>query len=152
MRFDYLFENEEVKNNDIKLNHLICPCCGKQLRLIDSTKSEYLNDNDITINESLLTENKLSDYLLDIIETEAKNIFDNEIGTNEPETDIDGNIIDTEYGDRFIYVSKELKRVIKLKANAITNMLKNQGIEVSSFYIENELFSILKQYGYIGKR
>ena len=51
----------------------------------------------------------------------------------------------------FIYVNKELKKIIKMKANMISNIVKNQGIEVSPFYIENELFQTLKAYGYMGK-
>jgi hypothetical protein len=38
-----------------------------------------------------------------------------------------------------------------MKANMISNIVKHQGIEVSPFYIENELFQTLKAYGYMGK-
>ena len=70
--------------------------------------------------------------------------------SNVPEVDAGGNIVD-DYGERFIYVNKELKKIIKMKANMISNIVKNQGIEVSPFYIENELFQTLKAYGYMGK-
>lgn len=137
---------------DINLNKMICPCCGKKLCLTDSTKAEFIENNMITVSESTqLNENKLSDYLLGIIEDEAKNILADEFDVNEPETDDMGNIIG-DYTDRFIYVDKDLKKVIKLKAGAISNMLKHQGIEVSSFYIEDQLFQILKAYGYSGNQ
>jgi hypothetical protein len=34
-----------------------------------------------------------------------------------------------------------------MKANAIANMVKHKGIEVSPYYIENELFQALRLYG-----
>lgn len=136
---------------NISLDNLVCPCCGKKLRLIDSLKKEYENDDLITVNESILNENKLSDYLLGIIEEEAKNIYEDELESNEPETDAMGNI-SNEYNERFLYVSKDLKKIVKTKANMISNMVKHQGIVVSPFYIENELFNILKCYGYTGAR
>ena len=136
---------------NIDLDKLVCPCCGKKLRLIDSMKKEYEGDDLIKVNESVLTENKLSDYLLGIIEDEARAIYEDEVETNEPETDEMGNIVG-EYGERFLYVNKELKKIVKMKANAISNMVKHQGIEVSPFYVENELFQMLKCYGYTGER
>lgn len=147
-------DNNEVldHSHDINLNSLVCPCCGKKMRLFDSTKAEFIDNNMITVNESTtLNENKLADYLLEIIEDEARNIFADEVETNEPEVDSMGNIVG-DYGERFLYVNKDLKKIVKLKANAISNMVKHQGIEVSPFYIENELFQILKAYGYSGER
>ena len=135
----------------IGLDKLVCPCCGKKLHLIDSTKKEYEGDDLIKVNESILKENKLADYLLGIIEEEARAIYEDELETNEPETDVMGNIVG-EYGERFLYVNKELKKIVKMKANAISNMVKHQGIEVSPFYVENELFQMLKCYGYTGER
>ena len=136
---------------NISLDNLVCPCCGKKLHLIDSMKQEYEGDDLVKVNESVLNENKLADYLLKIIEDEAKAIYEDELDTNEPETDSMGNIVG-EYGERFLYVNKDLKKIVKMKANAIANMVKHQGIEVSPFYIENEIFQILKFYGYAGKR
>ena len=78
-------------------------------------------------------------------------MYQDELETNEPETDEMGNIIG-EYGERFLYVNKDLKKIVKMKANAISNMVKHQGIEVSPFYVENELFQMLKCYGYTGER
>ncbi len=135
----------------IGLDKLVCPCCGKRLHLIDSAKKEYEGDDLIKVNESILKENKLADYLLGIIEEEARAIYEDELETNEPETDAMGNIVG-EYGERFLYVNKELKKIVKMKANAISNMVKHQGIEVSPFYVENELFQMLKCYGYTGER
>lgn len=135
----------------IGLDKLVCPCCGKKLHLVDSTKKEYEGDDLIKVNESILKENKLADYLLGIIEEEARAIYEDELETNEPETDAMGNIVG-EYGERFLYVNKELKKIVKMKANAISNMVKHQGIEVSPFYVENELFQMLKCYGYTGER
>ena len=89
--------------------------------------------------------------ILGIIEDEARAIYEDEVETNEPETDEMGNIVG-EYGERFLYVNKELKKIVKMKANAISNMVKHQGIEVSPFYVENELFQMLKCYGYTGER
>lgn len=131
----------------IKLDSMVCPCCGKRLRLVDSSKNEYDGDDLYTVNESSLNENKLADYLLDIIETEARNIYEDELESNVPDTDNMGNIIG-DYGERFLYVNKELKKIIKTKANMISNMVKNQGIVVSPFYIENELFQYIKRYGF----
>ena len=128
----------------------VCPCCGKRVRLVDSSKSGFNGDDDFTVNESTMNENKLSDYLIGIIETEARNIFEDEIDTEEPETDSMGNIVD-DYGERFLYVPKSLKKIIKTKANMISNLVKQQGIVVSPFYVENEIFQCLKMYGY-GKR
>ena len=136
---------------NVSLDKLVCPCCGKKLHLVDSMKKEYEGDDLIKVNESMLTENKLADYLLGIIEEEARAIYQDEIETNEPETDEMGNIIG-EYGERFLYVNKDLKKIVKMKANAISNMVKHQGIEVSPFYVENELFQMLKCYGYTGER
>lgn len=136
----------------IGIDKLICPCCGKKLRLVDSSKNEFDGDDLYTVNESYsLNENKLADYLLEIIEAEAKDIFEAELETNTPEIDNMGNIVD-DYGERFLYVSKDLKKIIKMKANAISNMVKAQGISVSPYYIENELFQAIKSYGNIGKR
>ena len=151
MNFRYyqnLFEDNNVPGDsyDIKTDNLVCPCCGKKLNLIDSTKQEYTNDDIIKVNESMLNENKLADYLLTIIEDEAKSIFEDELETEEPETDSMGNIVN-EYGERFLYVNKELKKIVKMKANAIANMVKHKGIEVSPYYIENELFQALRFYG-----
>lgn len=151
MNFRYyqnLFEDNNVPGDsyDIKTNNLVCPCCGKKLNLIDSTKQEYTNDDIIKVNESMLNENKLADYLLTIIEDEAKSIFEDELETEEPETDSMGNIVN-DYGERFLYVNKELKKIVKMKANAIANMVKHKGIEVSPYYIENELFQALRLYG-----
>jgi len=150
------FNNYDTDNVDqgaynVSLDNLVCPCCGKKLHLVDSKKKEYEGDDLIKVNESILTENKLADYLLGIIEEEARAIFEDELETNEPETDETGNIVG-EYGERFLYVNKDLKKIVKMKANAISNMVKHQGIEVSPFYVENELFQLLKCYGYMGKR
>lgn len=151
MNFRYyqnLFEDNNVPGDsyDIKTDNLVCPCCGKKLNLIDSTKQEYTNDDIIKVNESMLNENKLAYYLLTIIEDEAKSIFEDELETEEPETDSMGNIVN-DYGERFLYVNKELKKIVKMKANAIANMVKHKGIEVSPYYIENELFQALRLYG-----
>ena len=150
----YMNLNAPVINSDKKLplDTMICPCCGKQLRLVDSSKNMFDGDDLYTVNEAMsLNENKLSDYLLSIIEEEARSIVEDEFDVETPETDDSGNIIN-DYGERFLYVSKELKKVIKMKANAISNMIKHQGIDVSPFYIENELFQTIKTYGNIGKR
>lgn len=139
-------------DKQIGIDRLICPCCGKKLRLVDSSKNEFDGDDLLTVNESTrLNENKLADYLLEIIEAEAKDIFEAELETNVPETDTMGNIVD-DYGERFLYVSRDLKKIIKMKANAISNMVKAQGISVSPYYIENELFQVIKSYANIGKR
>ena len=87
---------------NVSLDKLVCPCCGKKLHLVDSMKKEYEGDDLIKVNESVLTENKLSDYLLGIIEEEARAIYEDELETNEPETDEMGNIVG-EYGERFLY-------------------------------------------------
>ena len=140
------------QDNKISIDRLVCPCCGKKLKLVDSSKNEFDGDDLLTVNESVrLNENKLADYLLEIIEAEAKDIFEAELETNIPETDTMGNIVD-DYGERFLYVSKELKKIIKMKANAISNMVKAQGISVSPYYIENELFQAIKSYANIGKQ
>lgn len=140
-----------VDGHDINIDNLVCPCCGKKLRLMDSTKKEFEGDDLIPVNESILNENKLSDYLLDIIESEARAIYEDELESNEPETDAMGNIVG-DYNERFLYLSKDLKKIIKMKANAISNMVRHQGIEVTPYYIENELYDYLKYYGYAGKR
>ena len=138
-------------DKSIKIDSMVCPCCGKPVRLVDSSKNEFEGDDLYTIKESRsINENKLADYLLEIIETEARNIYEDELESNEPEVDDAGNIVN-DYGERFIYVNKELKKIIKMKANMISNIAKHQGIEVSPFYIENELFQSLKAYGYMGK-
>ena len=134
-------------DSTIKLDSMVCPCCGKKLRLVDSSKNEFDDDDLYKVNESSLNENKLADYLLDIIETEARNIYEDELETNAPETDEMGNIIG-DYGERFLYVNKDLKKIIKTKANMISNMVKHQGIVVSPFYIETELFQNIKRYGF----
>ena len=146
--YQNLFEDNNVPGDsyDIKTDNLVCPCCGKKLNLIDSTKKEYTDNDIIKVNESMLNENKLADYLLGVIEDEARSIFEDELDTNEPETDSMGNIIN-DYGERFLYVTKELKKIVKMKANAIANMVKTKGIEVSPFYIETELFEALRMYG-----
>lgn len=132
----------------IDINHMVCPCCGKNVKLIDSSQKQF-SENYIKVNtEDMLNENKLADYLLEIIESAAQEIYENEILTNVPETDSQGNITDPEYNDRFIYMDQKLKRVIKTRANAIANMVKTNGIDISPFYIENELFQYLKMYGY----
>lgn len=136
----------------IGIDKLICPCCGKKLKLVDSSKNEFDGDDLYSVTESYrLNENKLADYLLEIIEAEARDIFDAELETNAPETDNMGNIVD-DYGERFLYVSRDLKKIIKMKANAISNMVKAQGISVSPYYIENELFQAIKSYANIGKQ
>lgn len=140
-----------VDGHDINIDNLVCPCCGKKLRLTDSTKKEFEGDDLIPVNESILNENKLADYLLDIIESEARAIYEDELESNTPETDAMGNIVG-DYNERFLYLSKDLKKIIKMKANAISNMVRHQGIEVTPYYIENELYDFLKYYGYAGER
>ena len=136
----------------VKIDSMVCPCCGKRLRLVDSCKAGLDNEDAYTVTESTaLNENKLADYLLEIIEAEARNIYEDELESNAPEIDDGGNIVN-DYGERFISVSKELKKIIKMKANMISNLVKQQGIEISPYYIENELFQVLKTYGYIGKQ
>lgn len=135
------------KKYNLSLDDMQCPCCGNKLKLTDKSSKKF-NENLISIDENVLNENKLADYLLEIIETAAKEIYDDEILTELPETDGLGNIIDCDYNDRFIYANKNLKRIVKVKANAISNMVKNNGIDVSPFYIENELFQQLKFLGY----
>ncbi len=84
---------------------------------------------------------------MEIIENAAQNIYEDELETEEPLTDNMGNI-DPEYTERFKYVSNNLKKIVKMKANAISNMVKQNGIEISPFYIENEIFQLLKTYSY----
>lgn len=133
---------------DLDLDSMVCPCCGKKIRLVDSTAKKF-DENLITVStDGILNENKLSDYLLQIIEAAAQEIYTNEVLTDVPETDSQGTIVDPEYNDRFIYMDKKLKRIIKMKANAIANMVKDNGIDISPFYIESELFQCLKMYGY----
>lgn len=132
----------------IDINHMICPCCGKKIKLTDSSAKQF-DENYISIDDdNMLNENKLADYLLEIIENAAHEIYENEVLTDVPETDMNGNIVDPDYNDRFIYMDKKLKKVIKVRANAIANMVKANGIDISPFYIENELFQYLKMYGY----
>lgn len=132
----------------IDLDHMVCPCCGKQIKLVDSTTKKF-NENVIKCTENgVLNENKLADYLLEIIENAAQEIYENEILTDVPETDMQGNILDPDYNDRFVYMDKNLKKVVKVRANAIANMVKANGIDISPFYIESELFQYLKMYGY----
>lgn len=127
---------------------LHCPCCRVKLRLVDSSKQEFADDDLVDVSESTaINENKLSDYLLEIIENAAHNIYEDELETDQPEMDSMGNI-NPEYNDRFLYVTNNLKKIVKMKANAIANMVKQNGIEVSPFYIENEIFQILKSYSY----
>ena len=71
-----------VDGHDINIDNLVCPCCGKKLRLTDSTKKEFEGDDLIPVNESILNENKLADYLLDIIESEARAIYEDELESN----------------------------------------------------------------------
>lgn len=145
-------ELTDTSNDSVlKLDSMVCPCCGKKVRLVDSSKAEYDGDDIYEVNESRkLNENRLSDYVLEMVEAEARNIFENEIETNVPETDSMGNIVD-DYGERFMYVNKELKKIIKVKANMISNVLKHQGLSITPYYIENELFQAIKAYGY-GRR
>lgn len=131
----------------VTTDNLVCPCCRAKLNLIDSSKQEFEDEELVNVSESKLNENKLSDYLLDVIENAAKNIYADELETDIPETDNMGNII-PEYNERFRYVSDNLKKIVKTKANAIANMVKQNGIEVSPFYVENEIFQILKSYSY----
>lgn len=131
----------------IRTNNLVCPCCNSKLKLIDSSKQEFDDDTLVNVSECMLHENKLSDYLLEIIENAARNIYEDELDTEVPETDNMGNI-DPEYTERFKYVNNKLKKIVKMKANAISNMVKQSGIEVSPFYIENEIYQILKSYSY----
>jgi len=133
----------------VTTDNLVCPCCRAKLRLIDSTKQEFEDDDLVNVTESKhnMNENKISDYLLEIIEDAAQNIYKDELEVEEPTTDAMGNITD-DYNERFLYMSDSLKKIVKTKANAIANMVKQNGIEVSPFYIENELFSALKSYAY----
>lgn len=128
-------------------NNLVCPCCNKKLKLIDSSKQEFDDDSIVDVSESKLNENKLSDYLLEIIENAAQNIYEDEIESDTPDVDNMGNI-DPEYTERFKYISNNLKKIVKMKSNAIANMVKQNGIEISPFYIENEIYQILKSYSY----
>ncbi len=133
---------------NMNITKMVCPCCGKKMRLTDSSKEQF-DDDLVTVSESVnLNENKLADRLLEIIEAVAEEIYQNELETNVPETDYQGNIIDSEYGDRFLYMDKRLKDIIKVKANAISNMVKHEGIDIAPYYIETQLFQILKAYGY----
>lgn len=132
---------------NVDINHMVCPCCGKKVKLVDSSRKKF-DEKLILIADNLLNENKLADYLLDIIEQAANEIYEDEILTNVPDTDGQGNIVDPEYNSRFIYMDKKLKKVVKTRANAIANMVKENGIDISPFYVENELFQCLKTYGY----
>lgn len=131
----------------VATDDLHCPCCRAKLRLVDSSKQEFADDDIVQVAESTMNENKLSDFLLEIIENAARNIYEDELETEEPEVDSMGNI-NQEYTERFRYVSDSLKKIVSMKANAISNMVKQNGIEVSPFYIENEIFQILKSYSY----
>ena len=139
-----------VEAYTVTTDNLVCPCCRAKLRLIDSTKQEFEDDDLVNVAESTkqnINENKIADYLLEIIEDAAQNIYKDELEVEEPTTDSMGNITD-DYNERFLYMSDSLKKIVKTKANAIANMVKQNGIEVSPFYIENELFSALKSYAY----
>lgn len=138
-----------VEAYTVTTDNLVCPCCRAKLRLIDSTKQEFEDDDLVNVTESKhnMNENKISDYLLEIIEDAAQNIYKDELEVEEPTTDAMGNITD-DYNERFLYMSDSLKKIVKTKANAIANMVKQNGIEVSPFYIENEIFSVLKSYAY----
>lgn len=131
----------------VSTDNLVCPCCQAKLRLIDSSKQEFEDEDLVDVSESTLNENKLADYLMEIIENAAQNIYEDELETEEPLTDNMGNI-DPEYTERFKYVSNNLKKIVKMKANAISNMVKQNGIEISPFYVENEIFQLLKTYSY----
>lgn len=128
-------------------NNLVCPCCKAKLNLTDSSKQEFDDDSIVDVSESKLNENKLSDYLLEIIENAAHNIYEDELESDVPDVDNMGNI-DPEYTERFLYISDSLKKIVKMKSNAIANMVKQNGIEVSPFYIENEIYQFLKSYSY----
>lgn len=132
---------------NVRTDNLVCPCCKAKLNLIDSSKQEFDDDKTIDVSECSINENKLSDYLLEIIENAALNIYEDELESEIPETDSMGNI-DPEYSERFKYINNKLKKIVKLKANAISNMVKQNGIDISPFYIENEIYQILKSYSY----
>lgn len=131
----------------VTTNDLHCPCCRAKLRLVDSSKQEFIDDDLVSVTEHAINENKLADYLLEIIENAARNIYEDELESDEPETDSMGNI-SPEYSERFKYISNDLKKIVKMKAGAIANMVKQNGIDVDPFYIENEIYKILKSYSY----
>lgn len=144
---------EQVEVYDINYTEPICPCCGKKLNFIDSLTNEYGQELNLVVVENtkskkkrLLKENALSNYLLELCEEEAKTIYDNELQCYEPYTDDMGNIL-PEYNERFIYTDPKLKRVIKVHANALSNKLAKDGIEVDSYYLENEIIEILRYLG-----
>lgn len=125
----------------VSLDNPVCPCCGKPLKVIDSMASQFDEPMELTMEN--LNENALSEYLLDICAEEAMNIYDNEIQTHEPYLDHEGHIT-PEYNERFEYTDPNLKKVVKVKANAISNKLANDGIQVHPYYIENEIIEMLK--------
>lgn len=133
---------QEVVAYQVSLKEPVCPCCGKRLKVIDSMACPVPGEAMELTMESL-NENALSEYLLDICAEEAMNIYDNEIQTNEPYVDADGHIT-AEYNERFEYTDPNLKKVVKVKANAISNKLANDGIQVHPYYIENEIIEMLK--------
>ena len=127
---------------DISLTNPVCPCCGKKLKIVDTVKNQFGQDLKLTT-EKYLKENAYSDYLLDICGEEALNIYETELAVHEPYYDHNGNI-EPEYNERFEYTDPALKRIVKVKANAIANKLANDNIKIDPYYIENEIIEMLK--------
>lgn len=129
---------------EVKYSNPVCPCCGKKLNFIDSLENDFGQELTLTTESTkLLKENSLSDYLLDICTEEALDLYENEVQSHTPDIDINGNI-SAEYNERFIYTDDNLKKVIKVRSTAIANKLKESGINVNSFYIEQEIIESLK--------
>ena len=104
----------------METKQIVCPCCGKRLKIVDSVKNQFGKDLKLTTENKFLKENAFSDYLLDICGEEALNIYETELAVHEPYYDTNGNI-EPEYNTRFEYTDPQLKRIVKVKANAIAN-------------------------------
>ena len=133
---------KEVAYN-ISLTDPVCPCCGKRLKIVDSVKNQFGQDLKLTTENKFLKENAFFFYLLDICGEEALNIYETELAVHEPYYDTNGNI-EPEYNTRFEYTDPQLKRIVKVKANAIANKLANDNIKIDPYYIENEIIEMLK--------
>lgn len=133
---------KEVIAQTITRNEPYCPCCGMKLNIIDTLENEF-GDDLVVVDESYLTENKLSQYLIDRCETIANNIINCEMIDSEPELDWEGNITD-EYNERFKYLQSDIKNVIKREAIRLASELKDEGMEIDSWYCEQNIIDCIK--------
>lgn len=91
-----------------------------------------------------LTTNEVVEIIRDKVYYVAVDIYNAEIGDNQPPTMNFADNMYVDYSQRFRYLNGSLKKAVHRGALKLHNDLLEIGIDINVFHLENEIYGVLQ--------